>query len=337
MIPSKRVQDNKPTNEAGAAVPLRRLGRFELRALLAKSARSMSWLVLDTRSQQEMIICLPRTAPATPELLADWLQSAQAGARVQHPNLGHAVEVSNVEHWPYIAYDRVLGETLAELLARNRAPLPVEVAQWLGQALEGLAFAHEAGHAHRDLQLSNIVVDQAGHVRVLGLEVAQDLLPPGEFSTAQRRAVREAAEEDVVSIGLLLHRLLGAHPVLDQEDLQMVLQRMQPTGRELVRLPFETPHQVPAPLRAIANRATDRQARQRYHSARSLLHALDGWRRAATDSEDGPVKAMLDRVQRVGHLPSVSTRLHQVAQSKLMLTTPASELATLALQDMALC
>ncbi|MGS0759256.1 hypothetical protein ACVBEH_33385, partial [Roseateles sp. GG27B] len=60
-----------------------------------------------------------------------------------------------VEQWPYLAYDRALGETLDERLARQNVPLPVDAADWIGQYLQGLAFAHEAGHAHRDVQSIN--------------------------------------------------------------------------------------------------------------------------------------------------------------------------------------
>ncbi|MFY8118237.1 MAG: HDOD domain-containing protein [Roseateles sp.] len=321
---------------AGAPAPLRRFGRFELRALLSKSSRSMLWLVLDPRSSQELMLCMPRQAPNSPAALTHWLKMADTAARVQHPNLAHVVEVGQVEHWPYLAYDRALGETLDERLSRQGLPLPVEAAQWLCQGLEGLAFAHEAGHAHRDVQSGSWVVDAAGHVRLLGLEVAQDVFPANtDFNTLTRRALREAAEEDVLRTGLVLHRVLTGRAVLDEADLNLVLQRMQPQGSELVRLSFETPQPIAEPLRAIANRSVDRQARQRYHSARSFLRALEGWRGSVSE-QGGMVAQLLDRLQRVGHLPIASLRLQRIAQSSAMESTHASELSTLVLQDMAL-
>ncbi len=315
---------------------MRRFGRFELKALLSKTARSMLWLAFDPRVSQDMLLCMPRTAPANPQALADWVKRAGVGARIQHPNLAHVVEVSQVEHWPYIAYDRALGETLEERLARERVVLPMDWSGWICQGLDGLAFAHESGHVHRDIQLANFLIDGAGHVRLLGLEVAQEAALAGEdFNTATRRAVREAAEEDVLRMGLLLHRGLTARPVLEQNDLQQVVQLMQPQGQELVRLGWETPHPIAEPLRAIANRSTDRQARQRYHSARSFLRALEGWRSAAND-QGGAIALLLDRVQRYGHLPISSTRLQRAVQSAGLENQHASTLSTLVLQDVAL-
>jgi eukaryotic-like serine/threonine-protein kinase len=323
------------TTSSSSAAPLRRFGRFELRALLHKSQRSMLWLVFDTHHGQEMLLMVPREKPASEAAMLQWLKSLDAASRIHHPNLGHVVETGRVDPWPYVTYDRALGETLEERIARG-APLPLDAAQWVAQALEGLAFAHEAGHAHRDIQLAHVLVDAADHVRVIGLEVAQATLPPDADFNATRRAMREAAEEDVVGMGLVLHRLLSGRPVLEEQDLRLVLQRMQPQGQELVRMGWETPYQIPEPLRAIVNRATDRQARQRYHQARSFWRALDGWRLSAELDNGGPIALLKDKMQRFGHLPCVSTRLVSTALSSAMASQHASELAALALKDMAL-
>ncbi|MCE4535988.1 HDOD domain-containing protein [Pelomonas sp. P7] len=320
-----------------AATPLRSFGRFELRALLSKSSRSLIWRVFDARHGQELLLCMPRDKPNSPAALEHWLRMAQAGARVQHPNLAAVFEVGQVEAWPYVAYDRALGETLDERLARQPAPLPIDAAGWVAQLLEGLAFAHEAGHAHRDIQTASVLIDAADKVRLIGLEVAQEVFPANvDYSTVTRRAVRESAEEDVLCVGLLLNRLLGGRPVLEENDLQLVVQQMQPVGREMVRLGWETPHPIPDPLRAISNRATDRQTRQRYHLARSFWRALDGWRQAASYDDGGPVVLLLDKLQRVGHLPTTTTGMHRFTGGSGLEAQHASALSELVLKDMAL-
>ena len=316
---------------------MRQFGRFELRALLNKSSRSMLWLVFDPRSQQELMLCLPRLAPGNPTATAQWLKRAHLGARVSHPNLAPVVEIGQVEQWPYIAYDRALGETLDERLARQSSPLPGDASDWICQFLQGLAFAHEAGHAHRDVQAACFIINGANQVKLLGLEVAQEVeADSAEFSTLTRSAAREAAEEDVLGVGLLLHRMLSGQPVLGQADLALVMREMQPLGREVLRLGFQTPHPIPDPLRAICNRATDRQPRQRYHLGRSFLRALDGWRLAAANGDDAPVAQLIDRMQRDGHLPSTSTALQRIAQSPTGDRQHTSALSELVLQDMAL-
>lgn len=323
------------------ATPLRSFGRFELRALLSKSARSLVWRVFDARHGQELMLCMPREKPNSAAALEHWLRTAQAGERVRHPHLAPVFEIGQVEQWPYVAYDRALGETLDERLARQPAPLPIDAAGWVAQLLEGLAFAHEAGHAHRDIQTASLVIDAADKVRLIGLEVAQEVFPANvDFTTVTRRAVREAAEEDVLCVGLLLHRILSGKPVLEEGDLQAVVEQMQPSsprvGREIVRLGWETPHPLPDPLRAICNRATDRQLRQRYHLARSFLRALDGWRQAAAHDDGGPIVLLLDKLQRLGHLPTTTTGMHRFTAGSGLEAQHASALSELVLKDMAL-
>lgn len=320
-----------------AAPPLRSFGRFELRALLSKSARSLAWRVFDARHGQELMLCMPRDKPNSAAALEHWLRMAQGAERVQHPNLATPFEIGQVENWPYVAYDRALGETLDERLARQNAPLPIDAAGWVAQLLEGLAFAHEAGHAHRDLQTASLVIDASDKVRLVGLEVAQEVFPATvDFNAVTRRAVRESAEEDVLCVGLLLNRILSGKPVLEENDLQHVVQQMQPIGREIVRLGWETPHPIPEPLRAICNRATDRQLRQRYHLARSFWRALDGWRQAAAYDDGGPVVLLLDKLQRIGHLPTTTTGMHRFTAGSGLEAKHASALSELALKDMAL-
>ena len=320
-----------------AAPPLKGFGRFELRALQSKSARSLIWRVFDPRHGQELLLCMPRDKPNSAAALEHWLRMAQGAERVQHPNLAPPFEIGQVEGWPYVAYDRALGETLDERLARQAAPLPIDAAHWIAQLLEGLAFAHEAGHAHRDIQTSSLVIDAADKVRLVGLEVAQEVFPATvDFSAVTRRAVRESAEEDVLCVGLLLNRILSGKPVLEENDLQHVVQQMQPIGREMVRLGWETPHPIADPLRAICNRATDRQLRQRYHLARSFLRALDGWRQAAAHDDGGPIVLLLDKLQRIGHLPTTTSGLHRFAGGSGLEAQHASALSEFVLKDMAL-
>lgn len=320
-----------------AAPPLKGFGRFELRALLSKSARSLVWRVFDPRHGQELMLCMPRDKPNSPAALEHWLRMAQGAERIQHPNLAPPFEIGQVESWPYVAYDRALGETLDERLARQSAPLPIDAANWIAQLLEGLAFAHEAGHAHRDIQTASLIIDAADKVRLVGLEVAQEVFPATvDFNAVTRRAVRESAEEDVLCVGLLLHRILSGKPVLDENDLQHVVQQMQPVGREMVRLGWETPHPIADPLRAICNRATDRQLRQRYHLARSFWRALDGWRQAAAHDDGGPIVLLLDKLQRVGHLPTTVSGLHRFTAGSGLEAQHASALSEFVLKDMAL-
>ena len=104
----------------------------------------MQWLVVDPRSQQELVLVLPRSQPASPEAMQHWLDSAKRHARIDHPGLAAVVDVGEHDRWPYVAYDRGPTATLAERMGK-KGIAPAELVPWIVQVAQGLAFAHEAG------------------------------------------------------------------------------------------------------------------------------------------------------------------------------------------------
>jgi non-specific serine/threonine protein kinase len=339
-----------PTATASAhANPIRAFGRFELRQLIGKSAASMVWLAFDPTSAAEVMLTMPRIQPADAASLEHWLRDVRLGARLNHPNLAPVIEVGVQDHWPFVAVERGCGVTLQEWVAQHPNPAPAEVAGWICGVLHGLAFAHEAGVPHLDLQLHSLLINDRGAVSVMALGTAGDAtkasaeanrgrsiernmaMDPGEL-----RAQRAAAGRDLLACGLLLHHLLTSQPALDQADTALVILRMAPQGRELVRLPWSTPLPIPEALRAIANRCTSAQERLRYQNPRTLLRALSGWLAAQSADGGGPMGLLLDRLRTVGHLPALPGLAMRVARMTSLESQRTDEIADQVLDDLAL-
>ncbi len=319
---------SSPPRPATQAV--RHLGRFQLLRLLGKSARTMQWLVIDPRSGQEMVLVLPRTQPADAAAMQRWLDAARQAARVDHPGLQPAVEVGEHDRWPYVAYDRGSQVTLAERLGSKGLP-GTDLVPWMLQVLQGLAFAHEAGLAHHDMQAGMLALSEAGNCSLMGVGVVL----PAEGETSLQ-AQRRAAERDVLGLGLVLHHALAGQPPLEQADTGAVIDRMPPLGREVVRLPWTGAHPIAEPLRAIVNRATDRQERQRYRNARTLERALNGWLRTDGDAGGGPIMLLLDRMRAAGLLPAMPGGASRTARLASLERERSTELAEIVIQDVGL-
>jgi HD-like signal output (HDOD) protein len=331
------------------AYPTRAFGRFELRRLLGKSAGTMVWLALDPRSGVEVMLSLPRVQPVNAAALEHWQREVRLAARLDHPNLARVAEVGVQDHWPFVVVERTQGITLLEWLAAHPNPKPIEVVGWVSDLLHGLAFAHDAGVAHLDPQLHSLLIDERGNVRLMALGSAGDAVRAAQdaarakshertmaMDPSELRARRSAAARDLLACGLLLQHLLTGQPALDQPDTALVIDRIAPLGRELVRLPWSTPLPIPEALRAIANRCTSGQERLRYQNTRTLLGALTGWLDAQSEDGGGPVGLLLDRLRTVGHLPALPGLAARVARVTSLESQRTDEIADQVLDDMAL-
>ena len=323
--------------EPARASAVRMFGRWQLLRLLGKSDRTMAWAVAQPGTDHELMLVLPRNQPIGSAPLDRWMQAVQRGARLNHPHLAPAAEIGVQDGWPYAAYDLQDAATLADRIPAQGLP-GTEVAALALQALQGLAFAHEGGVAHHDLQTWHLLVDDRGGVRLVGLEVAAEALANDDsgLDPGTLRAQRSAAERDVLALGVVLHHTLAGQPALDQADTGRVIARLPPAGRDIVRLPWSTGQPVAEALRAIVNRSTDRQERQRYRNARTLGRALEGWLKAETDSQSGPLALLADRLRAAGVLPALPGAQAQASRLASMEKERTNELAEVVLQDPAL-
>lgn len=313
---------------------VRSFGRLRLLELLGKSSRTMLWRVDDPRRGQELLLAMPRRRPAGDGVLDRWHDTVRKATRVDHPALARTVEVGEHERWPYVTYELGGGVTLAQKIGGNGLPAQ-ELVPWAENALQGLAFAHEAGVAHHDLQPCMLVTGEPGRCHLIGLGVG---LPPLAAAADEDGLARQrqAAERDLLAFGLVLHHALAGAPAFDQPDVALALERLPPWGREIVRLPWSTAQAISEPLRAIVNRATDRQPRQRYRNARTLLRALEGWRVSQGEQGGGALALLLDRLQSVGVLPATPGAAARAAHLAMMERERTNELAAIVLQDTAL-
>ncbi len=317
----------------------RRFGRFQLAGLLGKSERTMAWQVHDPRSGRDLMIVLPRVQPQDGLALDERQLAIRQATRLDHPHLAAVAESGVQDGWPWVAYELGAARTLADR-AGSGGLAGGEVAALGLQLLQGLAFAHEAGLVHHDVQPYLVLVQDAGPARLAGLAVAAITHPgttgssPSE--TALRRSQRAAAELDVLAAGVLMHGLVVGQPALQEPDVGRVVRRLPPLGRDVVRLPWTLAQPLAEPLRAIVNRATDRQERQRYRSARTLLRALEGWLQTDADAGGGLLSLLSDRLHSAGVLPALPGGASRAARLALMERERTNELAEVVLEDPAL-
>jgi eukaryotic-like serine/threonine-protein kinase len=192
------------------------------------------------------------------DILTRFQREAEAAGALENENVAAAIDFGISEQGaPYIVMEYLVGESLADLLARE-GRLPVaRAAELVVQACRGVGAAHAAGIVHRDLKPHNLFVcrrqDGTDFIKVLDFGVAK-LQAADEASAATRTgtvigtaaymAPEQARGEkvvdnrtDVYALGAILYELLS-------------LRRPHPGGSQNAIL-HHIATQPPIPLEAI--------------------------------------------------------------------------------------
>jgi len=84
-----------------------------------------------------------------------------------------AYDVDNDGDIHYLVMEYVEGRDLQQVVKQDGPLEPAVAAEYIRQAAEGLAHAHQAGLIHRDVKPANLLVDRKNVVKVLDLGLAR--------------------------------------------------------------------------------------------------------------------------------------------------------------------
>jgi tetratricopeptide (TPR) repeat protein len=156
--------------DSTAEVILQLPGRFEVLGRLGKGGMAVVLRVNDHALGRDVAVkLLSPSLRWDPTLRARFLREARAAATLRHPAL---VTVFDIDpEGRFMVMELVRGESLKDRLARGALP-PAEVRR-IGRALcEGLAAAHAAGVIHRDVKPGNVLLGEAGEVKLADFGIA---------------------------------------------------------------------------------------------------------------------------------------------------------------------
>jgi formylglycine-generating enzyme required for sulfatase activity/dienelactone hydrolase len=142
-----------------------------------------------------------RDARETPDALERFKREARAASALNHPHICVVHDLGEHEGKPFIAMERMKGESLKEALARG--PMPLERVVKLGvQIADGLEAAHGAGIVHRDLKPANVFVTERGDAKILDFGLAK--LTGSERQLLGSEVETAAQERNLTSPGMTL-------------------------------------------------------------------------------------------------------------------------------------
>ena len=152
------------------------LGRFRVDGTLGRGGMAVVYMAYDTELRR----------PVAVKVLADhgveddafrvrFTREAQSAARLSHPNIVQVFDIGEDAGRPFIVMEYVEGETLADVLKRERRLAPERVTAIARQTCAGLACAHAAGLVHRDIKPHNLLVAPAATIKIADFGIAHAL------------------------------------------------------------------------------------------------------------------------------------------------------------------
>src|SRR5215831_16661740 len=187
----------------------------------------------------------------------------------------------------YLAMEHVPGRTLRDLLTERSALRPREALDILEGVLAGLAAAHAAGIAHRDVKPENVLLGNNHSIKVADFGLARLLSDATHtksgllIGTAAYLAPEQAAggrtdfRTDVYATGIMLFELLtGRQPYTGDTPLTVAYRHVN----EVVPAPSSLVPGLPPALDSLVALATSRDPELRPAGAGQFLRAITGAR-----------------------------------------------------------
>ena len=260
--------------------------RYELGEIIGFGGMSEVHLARDLRLHRDVAVKVLRADLArNPSFYLRFRREAQNAAALNHPAIvavydtGEAATASGP--LPYIVMEYVDGVTLRDIV-HNDGPMPPRRAlEVIADACQALNFSHQHGIIHRDVKPANIMISDAGAVKVMDFGIARALADTGNkvtqtaavIGTAQYLSPEQArgesvdARSDVYSLGCVLYEMLtGEPPFVGDSPVAVAYQHV----REDPIPPSQKRAGISAELDAVVLKALTKNPDNRYQSAAEM-------------------------------------------------------------------
>jgi serine/threonine-protein kinase len=220
------------------------LAHYEILERLGPGGMSIVYRAIDRRLGRSVAIkVLDPLEAGDPAAQKRLVSEARLASALNHPNIVTVHEAGRSKGLCFIAMEYVAGKTLDQGIIPARG-WPVEVALgYAGQIATALAVAHKQEIVHGDLKPANVLITEAGQIKLIDFGLARVLSqktnrrgkPERRFGTKAFMAPELLMDPtldpdpraEIFSYGLILFKMLsGKHPFGPTGDRQLVVQKI---------------------------------------------------------------------------------------------------------------
>ena len=222
---------------------------------------------------------LPEEAADDPDAKRRFQREADTIAQLNHPNICTIYEIDRHEGRAFIAMECVEGLNLKAYMARHKL-MTAQIVEIALQIAAALASAHAKGIVHRDIKPGNIIVSEAGQVKVLDFGLARrfktseteelglegSTMPGRPMGTANYMAPERILQlpldprSDLFSLGVVIYEMAtGRLPFAGASPSETVTNVLDNDSIPVTRLAPQHPKSLERIVqRLLAKRAIDR-------------------------------------------------------------------------------
>ena len=292
------------------------VGHYEILEKLGEGGMGVVYKARDVLLKRNAALkFLPVDNSGTDQKRRRFIQEAESASALNHPNIITIYEVGESNGSDFIAMELVQGRSLDELIERKPLP-PAKAVGYAIQIADALAAAHYAGIVHRDLKPGNVMVSDAGQVKVLDFGLAKLVAAAASVTDTTRTLIADSPKtvegaivgtvsymspeqaegklidhrSDIFSFGALLYEMLTGKRAFEGDSVVSTLAAI------LTSQPASLSAQIPGlpgELIRILARCLRKEPEKRWQSIADVRIALEEFRQ---DLESGQLAKDAPRI-----------------------------------------
>jgi CRP-like cAMP-binding protein len=276
-IVANRFDSRRPTAD-------RVIGKYMATEIIGRGAYSIVYRGVNTDLSMPVAIKMLRHNLAMePDFIKGFRNEAKTIASLKHENILRVYDIEERYKTVFIVEEMVEGESLASMLRRlNCIPSKLAIS-FLIQLCSGLEYAHKKGIIHRDINPSNIFVQQNDRLKILdfGLSCPIGTEDFASFGTMAYMAPEQIESEpmdqrtDIYAMGITAFEMLAGQSPFPETDPQKLIDLHCNCG---IPDPADVVPNIPESLRQFILKACRQNPDQRYQT---VTRALDDLNRLA--------------------------------------------------------